>query len=81
MKNAIIKIPFSAQTKSKQQETRLNDMQKHLFWYPWLCVAMIIGILACIAAILYMIFFCRTAPQTLPSGASLVKEAMHYAAF
>ena len=56
-------------------------MQKHLLRYPWICLAMIAGILACIAVILHMLLSGRAKPQALPSGVTLVKEAARYAAF
>ena len=56
-------------------------MQKRLFLYPWICLAMVIGIFACIGAILHMLFAYRPEPDAMSSGAALVKEAARYAVF
>jgi len=55
-------------------------MQKHLFWYPWVCIAMLSGILICAALILRLLLKSTPEPAVFSEGIQLVKEAMHFAA-
>lgn len=53
-------------------------MMKHLFWYPWIMAALLLGIVVCAGLIVHMLFF--QAPQAAyHPGAQLVKEAVLHA--
>ena len=54
-------------------------MLKHLFWYPWLIGALVLGILFCLGMIIYLLAQPVPQPAFFP-GAQLVREAMRYAA-
>lgn len=55
-------------------------MQKHLFWYPWVCAAMIAGILVCAALILRLLLNSAPEAPEMAAGVYLVREAMQHAA-
>lgn len=53
-------------------------MMKHLFWYPWVMAALVIGILICLGLIARMLF--AQAPQAAyVPNAQLVMEGFHHA--
>ena len=54
-------------------------MQKHLFIYAWIFGAIILGILACLGLIVWMLFFRQPQP-TFFQEAQFVREVLIHAA-
>lgn len=55
-------------------------MQKHLLWYPWVCIAMAVGTVVCIALLIHMLISRQPEPEAMSSGVYFVREAVRHAA-
>lgn len=53
-------------------------MQRHLFLYAWICVALAAGISVCLGLIAHMLL--TQQPQAIYANAQFVKEAISRAA-
>lgn len=54
-------------------------MMKHLFLYPWIFAALVLGILFCLGTAIHLLMQFPAEAFIAPANSQLVKEVMHAA--